>query len=150
MTQLSVKQRLVLTVLLFCILLTIAGRAWTQDTEREATFAGLAIAAEDTDKISRVMRTAAELTFPSIVHIETTMYKPRSVNATLDGIRQTAAQRIDETGTGIIVMIDDAFLVVTIVTSSEHRTGFRCVCSFMTVVNFHQSESLSTPISTSP
>ena len=124
MMQLPAKQGLVLATLLFCILTVVTGRAWTQDSEREAAFARLAVVAEDMDKTSRVMRTAAELTFPSIVHIETTMYKPRSVNGAPEGIRQTSAQRIEETGTGIIVMVDDAFWVMTnrhvIGTSDRH------------------------------
>jgi len=113
MIQLSVKQGLVLAALVFYIVFTIAGRAWSQDSEREAAFARLSIAAEDMDKTSKIMRIAAELTFPSIVHIETTMFKPRSVNGTLEGIRQTSAQRIEETGTGIIVKVDDTLWVVT-------------------------------------
>jgi len=113
MMQLSAMRGPVLVTLLICISFAVGGQAWTQESERDAAFAGLSIAAEETDKVSRVMRTAAELTFPSIVHIETTMYKPRSVNGALEGIRQTAAQRIEETGTGIIVLVDDSHWVVT-------------------------------------
>ena len=106
-------RELALTILLFCILFLIPARAWSQELERETAFSQLAIDAGETDKISNVMRTAAELTFPSIVHIETSMFKPRSVNGTPEGIRQTSAQRIEETGTGIIVKVDDKFWAVT-------------------------------------
>ncbi|MCL2118608.1 MAG: trypsin-like peptidase domain-containing protein, partial [Planctomycetaceae bacterium] len=104
--------RLTLAMSLFASL-AMALPALPQEADRESAFIQLAIDAEETDKTSRVMRTAAELTFPSVVHIETTMIKSRTPNGSPEGIRQAAAQRIEEIGTGFVVAIDDRFWIVT-------------------------------------
>ncbi len=106
-------QGIVLASVAICAKLVTAGPVFSQETNREAAYAQLAVDAAETDKTSRIMRTAAELTFPSVVHIETTMIKHRSPNGTSGGIRQTTAQRIEETGTGIVVTIDKKPYIVT-------------------------------------
>ena len=66
------------------------------------------------EKFSRIMRTAAELTLPSVVHIEVTTTRHRSAYSTSpENVRQTVPQKIEETGTGFIVSVDDRFWVVT-------------------------------------
>jgi len=111
MTMLST--RILFLVLCLCATSTVAGFVLAQEYDREAAYAQLSLDAEETDKASRVMRAAAELTFPCVVHIETTMLKPRTPNGPPEGIRQAAAQRIEEIGTGFVVAIDDGFWVLT-------------------------------------
>ena len=85
-----------------------------QEPDREQAYSQLAIDAAEIDRISQIMRTAAELTFPSVVHIETMVIKPTRTNdGNMSGMRQTTAQRIEETGTGIVVAIDNRPWVVT-------------------------------------
>ena len=110
----SISQtRILQLALCLCAASVIFGIAFGQQLDREAAYTQLSIDAEETDKTSRIMRTAAELTFPSVVHIETTMFKPRTPSGSPEGIRQTSAQRVDEIGTGIVVTIDDRLFVLT-------------------------------------
>jgi len=101
----------------------------SQEHDRETEYAQLAKDADETDKISRIMRTAAELTLPSVVHLETTMIKPRTTGVLADVSRQTT-QRVEETGTGIIVKIDAQYWVVTNshVVGSADPEGIRVLC----------------------
>ena len=95
-----------------CVIVLFAAPAVSQETDREKAYAQLAADAAETNRLSRIMRTAAELTFPSVVHIETMVIKQRVTDAT-NGLRSGASQRIEETGSGIIVLIDDKHWVVT-------------------------------------
>jgi serine protease Do len=84
------------------------------EPDRESAYTQLAADAAEMEKASRIMRTAAELTFPSVVHIEATMTRLRTThNTASEGIRQATSRQIEETGTGFIVAIDDHFWVVT-------------------------------------
>ena len=125
--QLLILRSLVSATVSLCVALTVAERVLTQESDRQAAYTQLALDAEETDKTSRVMRTAAELTFPSVVHIETTMIRPRTVNGSFEGIRQTAAQRIEEIGTGIVVTVDAKLWIVTNrhVVGTDNRNSMR-------------------------
>ena len=126
--QFMILRGLVSVTVSLCITLTFPERALIQEEpDRQTAYTQLAVDAIETDKTSRVMRTAAELTFPSVVHIETTMIRPRSANGNLEGIRQIAAQRIEEIGTGIVVMVDDKPWIVTNrhVVGADNRNAIR-------------------------
>ena len=92
--------------------LLFVGLTFSQESDREAAYAQLAVDAAEADKISRIMRTAAELTFPSVVHIETTVIQQKQ-SAGTGNARQATSRRIEETGAGIIVLIDDKLWLVT-------------------------------------
>ena len=111
--MMSLISRILLLSISLCAVGAIGSAVWGQEHDRIAAYSQLARDADETDKTSRVMRTAAELTFPSVVHIETTMHKPRTPGGSPEGIRQVTSQRIEEIGTGFVVDIDDSFWVMT-------------------------------------
>jgi len=99
---------------MFLVFVVMVETIAAQEPDREQAYSQLATDAAEIDRISQIMRTAAELTFPSIVHIETMVIKPSRTNdGNISGIRQTTAQRIEETGTGIVMAIDNRPWVVT-------------------------------------
>ncbi|MCL2347152.1 MAG: trypsin-like peptidase domain-containing protein [Planctomycetaceae bacterium] len=93
-----------------------------QVADRDQAFAQLATDAVEFERLSRVMRTAAELALPSVVHIETKVTRQRIPNfaasqlppsaSSSDTGRRTVRQT-EETGAGIIVQIGNEPFVVT-------------------------------------
>ncbi|MDR1491899.1 MAG: trypsin-like peptidase domain-containing protein [Planctomycetaceae bacterium] len=65
------------------------------------------------EQSSQVMRSAAEQTLPGVVHIETTTIQPTRTHNAVSATGRQTAQRIEEVGTGMIVLIDGKPHVIT-------------------------------------
>jgi serine protease Do len=65
------------------------------------------------EQSSQIMRSAAEQTLPGVVHIETTTIQPSRISNNVSATGRQTAQRIDEVGTGMIVLIDGKPYIIT-------------------------------------